>query len=186
MPWLYWICIYWKSHQRPDKGWLGKPRPAELLSHCLQLRRERLLINTFVKFGQCFKNCFWSSPFFLSVVRGTEVDFLIAYPAQRWTILPFLLSLCSLCENQSRPSVQVHCINLDAQSVYGLSKLSTGKERDVKTKIKCSRNQSPRTFSQVSQFKVVDMFGLRRWGKRDAKVVTSLPILVVAITQPRH
>ena len=99
---------------------------------------------------RCFKNYFWSNVFFLclSVVGGTKVDFLIAYPAPRWTILPILLSLHSLCENQSRPTVQVHCINLDAQSVYGLSKLSTGKERDVKTKIKCSRNQSPRTFSQ--------------------------------------
>ena len=37
------------SYQLLDKGWLGRPRPAELLSHCLQLRRERLLIDEYVK-----------------------------------------------------------------------------------------------------------------------------------------
>ena len=71
-------------------------------------------------------------------VSCSEVDY-IAFPAQP----PF-----SLRKSIKADQVQVHCINLDAQSVYGLSKLSTGKERDVKTKIKCSRNQSPRTFSQ--------------------------------------
>ena len=29
----------------------------------------------------------------LSVVGGTKVDFLIAYPAQRWNILPILLTI---------------------------------------------------------------------------------------------
>ena len=71
-------------------------------------------------------------------VSCSEVDY-IAFPAQP----PF-----SLRKSIKADQVQVHCINLDDHSVYGLSKLSTWKERDVKTKIKCSRNQSPRTFSQ--------------------------------------
>ena len=61
-----------------------------------------------------------------------------------------------------------------------------GKRETRKQRLNAVATNLREHFPKVSQFKVVDMFGLRRWGKRDAKVVTSLPILVVAINQPRH
>ena len=61
-----------------------------------------------------------------------------------------ILKLLSPCRGKPikvRPPL--FCINPDALRVYGLSKLPSSKgKRDVKTKIKCSPNQSPRTFSQ--------------------------------------